>query len=103
MKKLFLYILLILATLFLRDLPYFNVLFIHQLWIVYFILLLILLFTSIKFDRRIVVGASFFLLLVALVLTLLKMSFFADAVGVFLYFLLWFIAVDAARQAISKD
>lgn len=76
-----------------RDLPYINVAIINKMWIVYLVILLLLLLSSIKFKISIVsyLAGSFFL--VAFILTLLGLTFFAEAVGILIYFSLWIVLV----------
>lgn len=93
-KRFLLFILLILFTLFLRDLPYFNVLFIDKLWIFYFFLFLLFLFYSIKVNIRYVYFVCFVLFFLAFVFSLLRLEFFAHVSGIFIYFLLWIIIVS---------
>lgn len=90
-RHIFAFSMLILFTLFLRDLPYINVFVIGKIWIVYLIILLLLLITIIKFNVSIISYVTGALLLASLVLTLLDLSFFAEMIGVFIYFSLWII------------
>lgn len=83
--------LLIVLTLFLRDLPYLNVLFISRIWLIYFAILLFVLLAGIKFRVTIMWIATYLLFGWAFVLTVLRLPFFAEFIGVFIYFLLWAI------------
>lgn len=84
---------LILVTLLMRDLPYVNVIIINKIWIFYLILLLLVGLSSIRFKVSLVTYATFALFFIAFILTLLKLSFFAEAIGVLIYFSLWVILI----------
>lgn len=99
MNKLFVYLMIILLTLFLRDLPYFNVYVIRQLWLVYFLLFLTAIFSNLKISSNAVLSLSLLFLLAMLVLSLLKFTFFAEAMGIFLYFLFWILIIFAVRDS----
>lgn len=92
-KKLLTLFILILLTLFLRDLPYVNVTFIGKMWLIYFALLLFTILVSIRFRVIFLWYATFVLFFAALILTLLRLPFFAESVGVLIYFLLWAIVI----------
>lgn len=92
-KQIFILLILVLLTLFLRDLPYLNVLFISRIWLMYFAILLFVLFAGIKFRATIIWLATYVLLGVAFVLTILQLPFFAEFIGVLIFFLLWAIVV----------
>lgn len=92
-RQFVLFFIFILLTLFLRDLPYFNVLFINRLWFVYFVLLLFVLFARADFRVTVLWLVTFILFLVAIVLTVIKFLFFAETIGIFIYFLLWMIVI----------
>ncbi len=86
-------VVLVLITLLVRDLPYFNVLVINRIWIVYLLALLLIFLSNIRFHVRYVVYFTLALFVVGLVLTLLRLTFFADGVGVIIYFALWIILI----------
>lgn len=84
---------LILLTLLLRDLPYVNVIVIKKMWIFYLLILLFVALSSIKFKVSLVAYATVFMFLVAFILTLLQLNFFADGIGTLIYFSLWIIFI----------
>lgn len=92
-KQLFILSMLILITLFLRDLPYINVVIINKMWILYIVILLLVLLSSIKFRVVVVSYLTGVLFFTAFVLTLLKLNFFAEAIGALVYFFLWILFI----------
>lgn len=83
----------ILVTLLLRDLPYVNVVIINKMWIFYLIILLLVGLSSIKFKVSLVTYTTFALFLIAFILTILKLNFFAEGIGILIYFSLWVILI----------
>ena len=83
----------ILVTLLLRDLPYVNVVIINKMWIFYLIILLLVGLSSIKFKVSLVTHTTFALFLIAFILTILKLNFFAEGIGILIYFSLWVILI----------
>lgn len=100
-KKFLMLFILILLTLFLRDLPYLNVTFIGKMWLIYFALLLFIILVSIRFRVMFFWYATFVLFFAAFVLTLLRLPFFAESVGVLIYFLLWAIVIHRLMSFIK--
>src|SRR5574341_2244881 len=92
-KKLLLLFILVVFTLFLRDLPYVNVTFISRMWLIYFALLLFIVLISIKFRVGFLWFAIFLLSTVAFVLTFMRLPFFAESIGILIYFFLWAILI----------
>lgn len=92
-KQLFVLLILILVTLLLRDLPYANVVFISKLWLVYFAILIFVILVTIKFRVRVLWYTTIALFVMAFVLTLMRLPFFAESIGVIIYFSLWVIII----------
>ena len=84
-------VLAILFTLLLRDLPYFNVVIIGKMWIVYLFLFLVILLSRIRVKLSTISYVTILLLGVAMVLTLLSLKFFAEAIGIILYLSMWIV------------
>lgn len=84
---------LILVTLLLRDLPYFNVIVINKIWILYLIMLLLVALSSIRFKFSIVSYVTLLLFVAAFILTLLGLTFFAEGIGTLIYFALWILLI----------
>jgi len=84
---------LVLLTLLLRDLPYLNVIFVSRIWLIYFAILLFVIFAGIKFRVTLLWFVTFVLLCATFALTILRLSFFAESIGVLIYFLLWAIVI----------
>ena len=82
-------VLAILLTLFLRDLPYFNVIVIDKMWIVYLLLFLLILVSFIHMKITTFYYIIVFVFSMVLVMTLLSLRFFAESGGIILYFSLW--------------
>lgn len=93
LKHLYILSLAILFSLLLRDLPYMNLIFIDKMWILYLLILLLVFLSSIKFQVTIVSYVTALLFLVSFVLTVLKFTFFAEAIGSLIYFSLWVLLV----------
>ena len=84
-------VLAILFTLLLRDLPYFNVIVISKMWIVYLFLFLVILLSRIRVKI-----ATFYIIImllygVALVSSLFILKFFSESIGIILYISLWIV------------
>ena len=92
-KQIFILLILVIFALFLRDLPYVNVLFTSRIWVIYFAILLYVLFAGIKFRMTVLWFMTFVLLCATFALTILRLSFFAESIGVLIYFLLWAIVL----------
>lgn len=92
-KQLFALSILILLTLFLRDLPYINIVFISRLWLIYFAILMFVILATIKFRVILLWYVTIALFIGAFVLTLMRLSFFAESIGVLIYFSLWVIII----------
>lgn len=84
-------VLVILFTLLLRDLPYFNVVIIGKMWMIYLLLFLVILTSRVGVKLTAVTFVIVFLLGVALLLTLSNLKFFAEIVGIILYFCMWIV------------
>lgn len=93
-RKVLAFFLFITFLLLLRDIPYFNVLIINKLWIVYiFVIAIIALFFVSR--KKIYLGvAFFFLLFLALILTLAGVIVGADAIGIVIYILVWLVVIQ---------
>ena len=93
----------ILLTLLLRDLPYVNVVVINKMWIIYLLILLFIALSSIKFKVSIVLYTTILLFLIAFIWTLLRLNFFADAIGSLIYFSLWIIFIHKSVTFFVSD
>lgn len=93
LKHFFMLTVLILITLLMRDLPYINVVFIGKIWILYLLILLFVVLSSIKFRFALVTYGTVLLFVIVAVLTLLSLIFFAEAIGVLIYFSLWILVI----------
>ncbi len=92
-KQIFILLILVMLALLLRDVPYLNILFISRIWLIYFAILLFVLFAGIKFRVTIIWLATYMLFGTAFVLTILRLPFFAEFIGVLIFFLLWTIVI----------
>lgn len=92
-RKTFLFFWILLITLLLRDVPYINIIFINQLWIVYLLLLIIYIFSNVTIYFKHVFFTSLFFFVIAMVLSLYRLSFIAEAVGILLYLFFWIFFV----------
>lgn len=92
-QYLFLLSVLILLTLFIRDLPYINVLIISKIWIVYLLVLLVIFLYKVNFNVRYVLYSALLFFIFAFFLTVLSLSFFSEGAGVILYFSLWIVLI----------
>ena len=96
-KKTLIIITLIIISLFVRELPYVNVLFANRIWIFY-VFLFIFLYPIRKKEHLFTIAASF--LLFALVFTLLDLDPFAEVLGDLIYGLLWIVLFLHIRSLI---
>ena len=101
-KYLYLISLLVLFTLLIRDLPYINVAIIGRIWILYLLILLVVVLTSLKFQYQLVLWATYLLFVVAFVFTLLAIPFVAESIGILIYFALWVLLGHAVLTSIRK-
>lgn len=92
-KQLFVLLILILLTLFLRDLPYLNVIFISRIWLVYFALLFFVILSLLKFRVIFLWYGIFTLFLIVGMLTIMHLPFFSESIGVLIYFSFWAIVI----------
>jgi len=95
--------LLILLTLLLRDVPYFNVIIIGKIWILYLLILLIALMTSLRFRYSMFLPITIILFLLALLFTLISFPFMAEAIGILIYFAFWVIFIHSVFVSVQKD
>lgn len=95
--------LLILLTLFLRDVPYFNVFIIGKIWILYLLIFLIFVMAGIRFRHTIFLPGTVMLFLLAYVLTIADITFLAEAIGILIYFSFWIIFIHALIISIKQD
>ncbi len=102
-RFLFLLTVLILITLLLRDLPYFNVLIVNRIWIIYLLILLLLILSGMKFKVRHVSYAVLLLFIGAFILALLGLTFFAEGVGAVLYFALWIVFIHGIYSFLKES
>ena len=84
-------VLAILFTLLLRDLPYFNIIFISKMWIVYLVLFLAILLPRIRIKFSTFFYIAITLFGIGLISTLLQLKLFAETMGIILYFSLWVV------------
>lgn len=92
-RALYLLGLLILFTLLIRDLPYVNVAIINRMWIVYLVILLVTVLSSLKFRYAPVLLVTCALFFIAYILTILSIVFVADAIGILIYFSIWILLI----------
>lgn len=97
-RKIFLFLWVLLVTLLLRDVPYLNVLFINQLWIVYLLMLFIFIFSNVTIYLRHVFITALLFFAFALVLSLFKFVFLAESVGILVYLFFWIILTLVLRD-----
>lgn len=90
--KILLILVLLLLSLVFRELPYVNVLVAGKLWIFYGLLLLVLIFVR-KIRNLPLVLLGIFFLFIAFLLTLFNLNFFAEILGLGIYFLLWLAVI----------
>lgn len=95
--------LLILLTLLLRDVPYFNVLIIGKIWILYLLIFLVIVMAWIRFRYAIFLQGTVILLLVAYVFTIAGIPFLAEAIGILVYFSFWIIFIHAVVMSTKQD
>ncbi len=96
--KILLILILLSLSLVFRELPYVNVLVAGKLWIFYGLLLLFLIFPW-KIHHLPLVLLSLFLLLIAFLLTLVKLYNFSEILGIAIYFLLWLAVISKITKA----
>lgn len=87
-KKLTLVLFLAILSLILREMPYINIFVVRQLWLFYPFLLFFLIF---PLPIKAFILSLVFVFFAALILTYLKLTYFAELTGVLIYFLLWII------------
>jgi len=92
-RRILIAFLLIINILLLRDAPYINVFVIDKLWVVYILLILGIVFSLIPRKERYLWGVLFFLPLIPLILTLVRIPIAAEFIGVVFYSILWFTAL----------
>ena len=98
------FLLFILVTLFLRDVPYLNVFFVNKLWIFYLFLLAFFLIYMLRAKLKYLIYLCLALIIPTLLFILVKLNYFADAVGIFVYFFLWIVvAVKIYSLIRSKE
>ena len=95
--------LLILLTLLLRDVPYFNVFIIGKIWILYLLIFLIVAMAGIRFRHTIFLQSTVMLFLLAYVFTIVDIPFLAEAIGIIIYFSFWVILIHALVTSIRQD
>lgn len=93
-RKVLVIFLFITFLLLLRDIPYFNVFIIDKLWIVYIFVIAIIALFFIPKKRVYLKIALFFLLFLALLLTLTGVEVGADATGIVIYILAWLVVIQ---------
>ena len=84
-------VLVILFTLLLRDLPYFNVIVIGKMWIVYLLLFLALFLSRVRMKITTFYGIIMLLFGLALAFSIFALKFFSETIGIILYFSLWIV------------
>lgn len=83
----------ILFTLFLRDIPFFNVLIIDKLWLAYLLILSVYFFWVVK-PKMAYIPITYGTLLFAMcALLIINIPAFYEIVGMVLYFVLWITAL----------
>ncbi len=92
-KQFYFLLTLVLFTLFLRDLPYLNVIFISRMWLVYFALLFFVVLSILKFRVIFLWYGIFILLSIAGMLTIMHLPFFSESIGILIYFSFWTIII----------
>lgn len=98
-NKLFFFFVLLLFLLLLRDLPYVNILFIDQLWIIYaFILVYVLL----PRNLPLLIFLLFFFLIASLIFMLSNFAVMAEALGIVIFGLLCVIMLLKVLEIIKK-
>ena len=89
-RRIIIAFLFIIIILLLRDAPYINVFVIDKLWVVYILLILGAVFSLIPRKESYLWGVLFFLPLIPLIFTLVKIPIAAEFIGVVFYSILWF-------------
>lgn len=101
-KKIWIFLIVLIFILFLRDAPYVNLYFIGRVWLLYVLILLVFLFNLFySFRRNVNIVVILFLLFFSLLLTLLNLTKIAEAVGVIPYLLLWIVVVTKIRSQLK--
>lgn len=90
-KQLLVPLTLVLLALLLRDSPYLNTIFINRIWFFYFASLLFVFLIVVKFRVVLLWYMTLGLFIIAFILTLMRLDFFAELIGVLIYFSLWAI------------
>jgi len=96
-KKIIFFLILIILSLVLREMPYVNVLVAGKLWIFYLVLLFLLFFFPFASYFSKTATSSALVIFTILVIfslflfTIFKITYFAEMIGVVFYFLLWLI------------
>lgn len=93
-RKVLVVLLFMTFLLLLRDIPYFNVFVINKLWIVYIFVIAIITLFFVSRKKFYLGAALFFLLFLALTLTLAGVRVGADAIGIVIYILVWFVVIQ---------
>lgn len=100
-RNIIIFLFFILATLFLRDVPYFNVLFINKLWILYFFMFVFFLIYVFRAKLKYLLYSCLVLIIPTLFFLLIKLGYFAETVGVVVYFFLWVVVIDKIRSLVK--
>lgn len=98
-KKLAIFLLIIILSLGLREVPYINIFVVRQLWLVYSLLLFFLFFPLLPAH---LFKLIILLLMTALLFALLKLDYLAEMEGVAIYFLLWLIVGLRIKEFFQK-
>lgn len=93
-KKLVLFFLFLIVLLLLRDLPYFNVLVIERLWIIYLLLIIVGLFYFIPKRTSVFFFGAFSLIFIAAVFNFVGIAIIPEIIGIIIYGLLWTIVLQ---------
>lgn len=89
--KIFVFVVLLLVALFLRDVPYLNIVFVPRMYLIY-IALFFFLFPP-KTTRTLFFGILL-LLFLTIIVTVLQFMLTAELLGVILYFVLWVLVLS---------
>lgn len=85
-KRFYIFFLFLVATLFLRDVPYVNVFIINKIWIIYILLFMVFILPPI--SQKHLLMMLFMLLPLALIFTLFKLIIASEIIGVLIYVML---------------
>lgn len=102
-NKIYLLIILMLAFLLLRDMPYINVLIINKIWAAYIICFALVLFSFISLKVRSILIFLTILFLTSIVLNILRFYSISEISGIIIYFLLWFLAISKIKFLINSS